>query len=70
MSENEIANVIFNITLVLFSVSYAWMVNDRINNFPKIRRFYAICDTIKLIAYHKNYNEKKKMILKYSGPLG
>jgi|Deesub1362A_J573_1020465.scaffolds.fasta_scaffold17996_2 hypothetical protein len=43
MNEEKIASAVFNITLVLFSVSFAWMVNDRINNFPKIRRFNALC---------------------------
>ena len=34
-------DILFSITMVLFSISFSWMVTERINNFPKIRRFSA-----------------------------
>ncbi|MFC1730382.1 hypothetical protein ACFL6I_08610 [candidate division KSB1 bacterium] len=41
-------DIIYNITLVVFSISFAWMVSERINYFPKIRRFYALFGIFRL----------------------
>jgi hypothetical protein len=54
--------IILDITVVLFSISYAWMVGERINNFPKIRRFSSICDFI----FSSESNETKKKLNKDS----
>lgn len=49
--------------MVFFSISFAWVVNDRINNFPKIRRFHALFALLQLIHKSK-YNKEKRERLK------
>ena len=55
-------DIVYNIALVLFSISFAWMVNERINNFPKIRRFEAIIKFPGLLGKNKGNLEKRRRI--------
>lgn len=47
MSEGKIYS---DISVVLFSISLSWAVNERISSFPKIRRFGAILKSYKLLC--------------------
>ena len=48
--------IIFNITLIIFSISFSWMVNGRITKYPKIRRFY----NLKYLFNRKKENKRLK----------
>lgn len=48
-------DVILNIAIMLFSVSFSWVVIERINNFPNIRRFHVIHSFYLSLFSHKKY---------------
>lgn len=52
-------SVILNFTLVVFSVSFTWMVTERIASFPKIRRFYALGALFSL--HHKSRPQRARI---------
>ncbi len=55
-------DIIYNISLVVFSISFAWMVSERINNFPKIRRVNAFVKFIGLLRINSEDVERCKRI--------
>jgi len=55
-------DIIYNIALVVFSISFAWMVSERINNFPKIRRFYALFGIFRLLRKNKVNNNQRQQL--------
>lgn len=58
----EERDIVLSITLVIFSISFAWMVNERIREFPKIRRFAALFSVFGLIHKATYTNEKRRRI--------
>ena len=55
-------DIIFNFTLVLFSISFSWTVTERINKFPKIRRFNSIYYFVKFSVFGSSHDDWRRIL--------
>ena len=64
-------DIIFNFTMVLFSISFAWTISERINHFPKIRRFQSIGAILTIYRQRRKELGQEKFIKNlFKGPAG
>lgn len=57
-------DIVLSITLVVFSVSFSWLVSERISSFPYIRRFRALWNPLRLLFRKSKYNKDERRRLK------